>query len=134
MKHYERAYLDRPLSVTLYPIAPFPNKQPSRSIEREREGEIIAFVNRDHISFCCGHVSSLYWLHSTCQIVCRKSGLKRKISKDIPYRANFAVLVSRKDNMHKYVSCKLKWEYVGRYIHRQVCILIGWISINGEFV
>ena len=43
VKHYERAYLGEPLSVTLYPIAPFPNKHIYWEREKRRGNNFLHF-------------------------------------------------------------------------------------------
>ena len=61
----------RPLSVTLYPIAPFCNKY--KSIQREEEEERLVAFSRLGLSLvwprpCLGSVTS------SCQVGCKKSG------------------------------------------------------------
>ena len=67
VKHYEWAYLGGPLSVTLYPIAPLPNKHQLYWESEERRKKSLHLLTGIIFKLLtwtsCGHVIRLYWLH-----------------------------------------------------------------------
>ena len=107
VKHYEWAYLGGPLSVTLYPIAPLPNKHQlywEREERRKKSLHLLTGIIFKLLTWTsCGHVIRLYWLHDRLDA--------EKVVKKIqghPQEKTYLFKFPEKDNIYQYVSCKWK--------------------------